>query len=219
MNERIFAQGLCFEKLLWIFLIGAVLGDLSETVFCRIKMKKWMSRSSFVYGHFSIVWGTAMVIATVLFYKAELQDILNVFVTGIVLGGVYEYLCSLISEKCFGVVFWDYRKLPVNIGGRVNLKYCIYWGVASVLWSYLVFPFCENEIERIPIEVGTVISDMVFLLLGADACITLVALKRYVERNESGTREEISGNKFWSYIDRYFPDERMKKTYPCMKKK
>ena len=53
----VFAEGCCFFKIFWLFLSGAFIGDLVETLFCRYSMGRWMSRSSVVYGPFSIVWG------------------------------------------------------------------------------------------------------------------------------------------------------------------
>lgn len=38
--------------------------DIVETVFCRITMGYWMSRSSLVWGPFSIVWGLALALVT-----------------------------------------------------------------------------------------------------------------------------------------------------------
>ena len=46
--------------LLWLFVIGAFLGDMVETVFCRLTAGVWMSRSSLVWGPFSVVWGLAL---------------------------------------------------------------------------------------------------------------------------------------------------------------
>ena len=53
---------LSVSDLLWLFVIGAFLGDMVETVFCRVTAGVWMSRSSLVWGPFSVVWGLALVI-------------------------------------------------------------------------------------------------------------------------------------------------------------
>ena len=45
-----FAAGCSFYKIFLLFIIGCVLGDLTETVFCRITAGVWMSRSSLVWG-------------------------------------------------------------------------------------------------------------------------------------------------------------------------
>lgn len=52
----VFAAGCGFYKLFWLLVIGSLLGDIVETIFCRLKMGVWMSRSSLVWGPFSLVW-------------------------------------------------------------------------------------------------------------------------------------------------------------------
>ena len=56
---------LSFADLLWLFVIGAFLGDIVETLFCRVTAGVWMSRSSLVWGPFSVVWGLALALSTV----------------------------------------------------------------------------------------------------------------------------------------------------------
>ena len=63
-SSAVFAEGCCFHKLVWLFVIAAFLGDVTETIFCRITAGVWMSRSSVVYGPFSIVWGLGGVMLT-----------------------------------------------------------------------------------------------------------------------------------------------------------
>ena len=52
---------LSVSDLLWLFVIGAFLGDMVETVFCRVTAGVWMSRSSLVWGPFSVVWGLSLI--------------------------------------------------------------------------------------------------------------------------------------------------------------
>lgn len=59
-----FAEGCGFYKLFWLFFIGSLLGDFVETIFCRLTVGVWMSRSSLVWGPFSMVWGIAIAVAT-----------------------------------------------------------------------------------------------------------------------------------------------------------
>ena len=55
-------KALSFGDLVWLFVIGAFLGDVVETLFCRVTAGVWMSRSSVVYGPFSLVWGFGAVL-------------------------------------------------------------------------------------------------------------------------------------------------------------
>lgn len=57
-------------------------------------------------------------------YKYKDKGDRFLFLTGTLLGGAYEYFCSVFTELVFGKVFWDYSKIPFNLGGRINLLYC-----------------------------------------------------------------------------------------------
>ena len=83
-------KALSFGDLVWLFVIGAFLGDVVETLFCRVTAGVWMSRSSLVWGPFSVVWGLALVMAAVLLRGSEERSDRSIFLFGFVLGGVYE---------------------------------------------------------------------------------------------------------------------------------
>ena len=70
------------------FMICAFLGDLIETLFCRVTGGVWMSRSSVIYGTFSIVWGFGAVILTVVLQRLAGKEDRYIFLAGSVLGGV-----------------------------------------------------------------------------------------------------------------------------------
>lgn len=77
---------------------------------------------------------------------------------GTLLGGAYEYLCSVFTEIVFGAVFWDYSALPFNLGGRINLLYCFFWGLAAVAWFKVLFPPLDRLIESLPRRGGTILT-------------------------------------------------------------
>lgn len=213
MREAVFAQGLCFEKLFLILIIGGVLGDLAETIFCRVKMGKWTNRSSLIYGQISLVWGMAMVIATVLFYRMKGMRTGVIFAAGTIFGGIFEYVCGAAAEKVFGVKFWDYSKMRFNLAGRINLIYCFYWGIASVIWMEDVLPPLEKIIECIPVSLGETICEVLLVGLLIDGVVSVLALRRYSQR-KAGHRAR---NMVTARIDEHFNDEWMEKRYPCMK--
>ena len=144
-----FAEGCGFYKLFLLFVIGSFLGDLVETIFCRFSMGTWMIRSSLVWGDFSVVWGMALVLATALLHKDRNKPDRHIFFVGTVAGGVYEYVLSVLSQIVFGQVFWDYTKIPFNLGGRINLLFCFFWGIAAVAWIKNLYPKFSDLIEKI----------------------------------------------------------------------
>ena len=212
-EEKVFAKGCGFYKIVMLFMIGAFLGDITETIFCRVTAGVWMSRSSVVWGPFSIVWGLAIALVTALLYKYKDKGDRFLFLTGTLLGGAYEYFCSVFTELVFGKVFWDYSKIPFNLGGRINLLYCFFWGIAAVVWFKILFPPVEKWIEKIPAVAGKILT---WVLLGFMVCnilVSCVVLVRYDERG-NGVR---ATNAVQKWADAHYDDAKMKKIYPNAK--
>ncbi len=213
VRERptVFAQGCGFYKLAWLFFIASLLGDLIETVFCRLTMGEWMSRSSLVWGPFSIVWGFGAVLLTVLLYKYRNRSDGFLFLMGTVAGGVYEYMCSVASEIVFGSVFWDYSKIPFNLGGRINLLYCFFWGIATVVWIKYCYPFLSRRIERLPMRLGKVLTWLLVIFMAVNMALSALALGRFAQRqSDPAPARDALGQ----LLDERFPDERMDRIYP-----
>ena len=212
-EENVFAQGCGFYKLMLLFVIGAFLGDIVETVFCRITMGYWMSRSSLVWGPFSIVWGLALALVTCFLYKYKDRSESFLFLTGTFLGGAYEYLCSVFTEIFFGKVFWDYSKLPFNLGGRINLLYCFFWGIAAVVWFKKVYPLLSGLIEKIPVRPGKIITWILTVFMCCNMIVSSAALMRYDQRAQGVEAQ----NQIEKWVDTHFDDARMKRIYPKAK--
>ena len=214
-KQGAFAEGCGFYKLFWLFLAGSVLGDFTETIFCRITAGRWMSRSSLVWGPFSIVWGLAIVFATVLLYKDREKPDSHIFIAGTLLGGIYEYVCSVFTEIVFGKVFWDYSGIPFNLGGRINLLYCFFWGIAAVVWIKLLYPRFSGWIEKIPVLWGYILTWILVLFLTVNVAVSALALVRYGERADGVP----AGSAWEKVMDQYFDDEKMEKIYPNAKER
>ena len=213
-KETVFAEGCSFYKLASLFFIGAFLGDITETIFCLITAGKLMSRSSVVYGPFSIVWGLGCAFLTAILYRIRNKNDSYIFIAGTLLGGVYEYICSVFTELVFGTVFWDYSKFAFNLGGRINLLYCFFWGIAAVVWMKLLYPRLSTWIEKIPMKAGKIICTVMLVFMILDCLLSAMALARYTERNTTGKQAQ---NEVESFLDEHFGDERMERIYPNAK--
>lgn len=212
-KRTIFASGCGFYKLVSLFFIGAFLGDIVETIFCLITSGVLMSRSSVVYGPFSIVWGLACSLLTLLLYKYRHKSDGFIFIFGTILGGAYEYICSVFTELAFGTVFWDYSDYAFNLGGRINLLYCFFWGIAAVVWMKLIYPRISSWIEKLPMHTGKAICNVMIVFMIINMLISGAALARYTERNAGNAPKDQIGY----FLDEHFPDERMERIYPNVK--
>lgn len=61
-----------------------------------------------------------------------------------------EYLLSWLYERGWGVSFWDYSALPLQVNGRVCLPFALVWGLLSLPLVYLVQPVAEQLGSRLP---------------------------------------------------------------------
>lgn len=225
-----FAVGCGFYKIVSLFFVGAFLGDVTETIYCRITAGVWMSRSSVVYGPFSIVWGLACAFLTLLLYRYKDKSDRYIFFAGTLLGGAYEYICSVFTELVFGTVFWDYSSYAFNIGGRINLLYCFFWGIAAVVWLKTIYPFLSKTIEKLPKRPGETVCNVMIVFMIFNMLVSALALNRYVERNtepEAVVEAEVvavdaeAAGTFEQWLngvlDERFTDERMERVYPNAK--
>ena len=207
--------GVGLADVVWLFTIGSLVGDLVETLFCRMTVGVWMSRSSLVWGPFSVVWGLALALVTLLMYRYKDKTAGWLFVAGTLLGGAYEYLCSVFTEIVFGAVFWDYSKLPFNLGGRINLLYCFFWGFAAVAWFKVCYPPLSRLIERIPKRPGTLITWALTLFMALNMVVSAGALIRYDARSKG----QPPANAAEQWLDETFDDAYIARVYPKLKQR
>lgn len=199
-----------FVQAFWLFLIGAFAGDVVETVFCRVTAGVWMSRSSLVWGPFSVVWGLAIALVTLLLYRDRDKKEHHIFWVGTFLGGAYEYICSVFTELLFGQVFWDYSAMPFNLGGRINLLYCFFWGMAAVVWIKGIYPWAAKLIDMILRKTGRVLTGVMIVFMICNILVSVMALVRYDTRAEKKPAEYGWERR----MDERFDDDRMERIYP-----
>ena len=196
-KDKVFAEGCSFYKLVSLFFIGAFLGDITETIFCLLTTGILMSRSSVVYGPFSIVGGLGCALLTLFLYRYRNKSDRYIFMAGTLLGGAYEYVCSAFTELVFGTIFWDYSGFAFNLGGRINLLYCFFWGIAAVVWLKMIYPKLSNLIEKLPLRAGKWICNFMIVFMIFNMVISSLALARYTERNTAESKsqaEESAGS-------------------------
>ncbi len=162
---------------------------------------------------FSLVWGLALAGGTAILYRYRDRSDGFLFCFGFLAGGVFEYFCSVFTELAFGTVFWDYSGFQFNLGGRINLLYCFFWGIACVIWLKKLYPVLSRWIEKIPRNVGTVMVWALSIFMVVNMAVTCGAMIRYSQR----TNDMPAENAVESWLDMAFPDEWMQQRYQNLK--
>lgn len=100
--------------------------------------------------------------------------------------------------------------MPFNLGGRVNLLYCFFWGIAAVVWIKGLYPLLAHGIGWIVKKTGWALTALLVCFMAANLCVSVLALVRYDARANGIAAE----SKWEQRIDAYFGDAVMKQIYP-----
>lgn len=202
-KEEAFARGICFKKIFWLFMIGCVFGCVFEMVNHFIHYGDWVSRRGLIYGPLNPVYGLGLVFFVI--FLSKIKNPALIFLGGMLLGGGCEYLCSLVQEKVFGTLSWDYSHQLFNIGGRTSLKYMLIWGVLALVVMKIVYPFLSNLIEKMPVKTGNILTIILIVFMVANIIISVTACLRQSER----AKGMEPSNKVEVFLDKHYPDKRL----------
>lgn len=204
-----FAAGVTFNKLFWVFFIGCFGGVVIETLWCLITRGHYESRVGLIYGPFNLVYGFGALVLTYSLYKYRNRSGIYSFFGGFISGSIVEYLCSFFQELAFGSTSWDYSSMPYNLNGRICLEYSIFWGILGVLWIKTIYPIMATWILKIPNKIGKTLTSLLFAFMIFNSFMSGSTVYRWYER----TQGKEASNIFETYIDKHYPDTRMKKIY------
>ncbi|MCR5787913.1 MAG: putative ABC transporter permease [Bacilli bacterium] len=202
-----------FSKLIWIFLIGAVAGYIIETSFYYIKHGEFLSKQGLLYGPIKPIYGIGAVIYTLMLYFLKNKQNWKIFVYGCIIGGIFEYVCSLVLEYCFGTRMWSYKNMGLDINGRVYLPYLIGWGGIALLYLKVLYPTFNKIYEKVPKKPLTILTILVTVFLVYDVTISSLAVKRMTARKD-GVK---ATTKYQKYMDKHYSDEYILKKVPYLR--
>ena len=208
-NIYSFAYGLRFYKLVWIFFIGCIIGYVVETMWCYIVSGHFENRQGLIYGPFIPVYGFGGVVLTLALYRIRHLNGLAVFGISAVVGAAFEYLCSWFQEIAFGTVSWEYSDSPLNLNGRTNLQYAIFWGLLGMIFIKNTYPFLSRQIEKIPNKIGIVLTWVMVVFMTLNMLVSALAVRRWTNRVQGAPPANIVSE----VLDTLYPDERLEKIY------
>ncbi len=148
-------------KYILLFFFYSAAGWCLESLYCSIGEKRFVNRG-FLTGPMCPIYGTAALVLVILIYNPFRDNPLAVFVLGIILCDIVEFITSYIMEKLFSARWWDYTYEFMNIGGRICLKHTLYWGVISIIFVKTIHPAVDNLYSKID---GPYLKVILFIVL------------------------------------------------------
>lgn len=211
-NTDSFAYGMGFYKLVWIFIIGCLMGCVLEMLWCYAHNGYFESRSGVLYGPLNPVYGFGAVLLSMLLWRIRDYNSLLIFLASAVIGAAFEYGCSWFQEVVFHTVSWEYSNSPLNLHGRTNVQFAICWGLLGLVFVQHTLPYLSNLIELIPNRIGRWLTWLFVIFMVFDLFISAAAVRRQTERRMGREAQ----NAFAVFLDEHYDDDYLKKIYPNM---
>lgn len=216
-KEPKFAEGLCFKKLFFVFLVGSVIGAVYEEILYMVQhymatgQLEHALRRGVIYGPFNVIYGFGAVVLVYLLLRKPLKW-WQIFGYAAVLGGVVEYLVSWLQETFTHTTSWDYSNLFLNINGRTTIPIMFVWGLLGLLLVKVVYPPISNLVERIPVKVGNRIFVVLVVLMALDMLVSWTAIVRQTLRHNNVPPFTPVGE----FCDSYYNDDFLRHYFPNM---
>ena len=203
-----------------IFIIYSFIGWSIEVIGKLIEKHRFINRG-FLIGPICPIYGFGC-LAIILLLSKYKSDPIILFFMAIIICSILEYLTSYIMEKMFHVRWWDYTRRKFNINGRICAETMIPFGILGCFVLYIVNPFFNSILSKIPVMSLNVIALIIFLIYLIDNILSLTIMfgfKGTLKTIEKDGTEEITKEVKEVLLKRNFLYKRLIKAFPNIKNK
>ena len=226
--------GISVWRILVYFILYSIAGFIIETLFGIVRYGTFESRQSFLHGPFCAIYGVGAVIM-ILPLQYFKKNYNTLFLGGILIGSITEYLVSFIGEALLHVKWWDYSEMPLNINGRICILYSLFWGFLGLYLIISLNPKIDKLIDYIKSKVNIKILKSITLITIIFLAIECVAtanaisyfMARMIVENDIQVDNQDYINKVYdkvynnqkkaNFVMKYYSNEKMIKTFPNLK--
>lgn len=159
-------------NIVYCFIIFGFMGWIWETTKVSLEMKAFVNRG-FLTGPIIPIYGFGGTIVYLILSPIQKYGIL-VFLCGMSIATVLEYITAVVMEHIFHAKWWDYSDYRIHFQGRICLCASLLWGILSIMDVYVFGPFMEDLISIIPRVQGEMVGSIILMLLSVDFVVTIV---------------------------------------------
>lgn len=152
-----------FKWFLWL-IIYSFIGWAYESIICSVGKRRLINRG-FLNGPICPVYGFGAVVSILMLY-GRTENLFVLFVAGMFLTTLVEYITAWLLEKLFKAKWWDYSQRRFNIQGRVCLLGAVVFGILSVLLIKYIHPLV--------IRITALLSEFTIIMLAIGLFIGMV---------------------------------------------
>ena len=173
-------RGVDLYHLLSWMIIYSFLGWVWETCYVSAKQGRYVNRG-FISGPLCTIYGFGA-LSVYLILKDLDRNVLILYVGGVIVATVLEYVTAVLMEWIFHTSWWDYSHCRCNFQGRICLGASLGWGVFTVMLFRVFHPLVENVVEFFPRNVGELLDGVILLIYIVDFGFSAAAAFHLRER-------------------------------------
>ena len=175
-----------------LFFIYSFIGWWIEVIDTLIEKKQLVNRG-FLIGPYCPIHGVGAMLSIFLFRDIA-DNQFTVFILGMILCSILEYLTSYIMEKAFHARWWDNSNDAYNLNGRIKLLNSLFFGIAIFIVVCIVNPFLEVLIFSINDTLIKVMFCIAFIIMLIDFIISFKIINsiKNMSRTKKDNTYEIS---------------------------
>ncbi len=178
-------------KLFIEFMVYSFIGWMYECAYCTVKEGHWRNRG-FLFGPICPIYGVGaiacgLIFRTMPFFKGMDYSQIPIWKIFIIcaIGSIFlEYGTSLILEKKFHAVWWDYKDFPLNINGRVCVPATMGFGFGGIFVTRYVLPVSDKAKAMLNPIAAEIIALILMGYLAADLVLTVSSLMHLLDMVE-----------------------------------
>lgn len=163
--------GYSFSTLVLYFFLYSAIGWICETLYCSLPKREFVNRG-FFHGPYCPIYGFGALLVLLALNPLLPYPVL-VFLGGVVLTSVLEYVTSWLMENLFGIRWWDYSDRRFNIKGRICLRNSLLFGLMGIVMLYGIHPTLARLVQAIPRPYTRVLASVLIGILVIDLLLTL----------------------------------------------
>ena len=156
------------------FLLFSIIGHVLESTIYLFMNSH--NNSGIMYGPWTPVYGFGVIIIIIIYNLIKKRNINNIskvifiFLLSMFFLTLIEFIGGNLIECFFHKKFWNYKDLKFNIGSYIALEIAFVWGICSLIYIYILKPFTDKFIKKIPNYI--IICILVFFII--DFIVTVI---------------------------------------------
>ena len=199
-----------------LFIIGGLFGYIFETIAFLLKNGYLTNKQGLWFSPLKPIYGLGIILISAILYKMKKKSPILIFLLGLLIGAIFEYIASLFQDYILHTSTWNYSNMKNNLNGRINLPYSIIWGAITYLWiKYGLNIYLKFYNKILKFKLSRIIIIIIIIFLAFDLSLTSIVTRRYSQRK----RGIEATSDFDTYIDKYFNNKVFERKFPNLRVK